>query len=86
MINKNENPVEWGLLMYELDDAREHIESLIKDMQQDESFDETDFDVQISHIYHHLNCAWNGRDMDAKSTVKRHNEIKKMMPRDLKFL
>jgi len=86
MINAKDNPVEWGLLLYCLDDAREHIESSIKDMQEDDEFDETDFDVQISHIYHHLNQAWNGRDMSSKMTLKKHDEITKTMPTDLKYI
>jgi hypothetical protein len=51
MINKSVNPVEWAGLMYELEDAHEHLADLIADIEKDPEFDERDFQVQLAHIF-----------------------------------
>jgi hypothetical protein len=62
MITKTANPVEWGILMYELDDAKEHLENLIAEITEADKPDEIDFGIQLEHIYSHLNRAWNCRN------------------------
>lgn len=62
MINKIENPVSWAMLMYELDDAKEHLTKLIANLESAPEYDETDYKVDLGHIYSHLNRAWNGRN------------------------
>ena len=61
MISMKEAPVAWAMLMYDLDDAREHLDSLQTQMQNDPQFDEESFRVALGHIYWHLNRAWNCR-------------------------
>ncbi len=61
MINAKSNPVEWSSLMYELDDARDHLEGLIKDMEKDGKINEIDYEIQIGHVFSHLNRGWNSR-------------------------
>lgn len=68
MISINDAPVAWAMLMYDLDDAREHLETLMVAMQSDPEFDEECFRVRLGHIYWHLNRAWHRRDiMDDQS-------------------
>lgn len=63
MLNKQTDPIAWALLLYELADAQEAIESLLKDMSTEEQdFDEVDFRIHITHIYSHVSRAWNGRN------------------------
>ncbi|MFZ6673550.1 hypothetical protein [Undibacterium sp. Xuan67W] len=64
MINKEANPVEWAGLMYELEDAREHLAALIVDMEKDPEFDETVLRIQLGHVFSHLNRAWHRRDLN----------------------
>ncbi len=66
MINEKDNPVEWAMLRYELDDAREHIETLLKDMTETDDFTDEDYAVSMAHIYAHLNRAWNRRNSDSE--------------------
>lgn len=63
MINKEQTPVEWAMLMYELDDAREHLENMIEEMNSDPAFDESVFRVGLGHIFSHLNRAWHRRNL-----------------------
>ncbi len=60
MINREKNLVEWALLSFELEDAREHLVELLA-ATNDPDFDETEFGIQLAHIYSHLNRAWNSR-------------------------
>lgn len=63
MINKENNPVEWAGLMFELEDAHEHLASLMSDMMNDPTFDETDLRIQLGHVFAHLNRAWYRRNL-----------------------
>jgi len=63
VISKTQNPIAWTQLCYELSDAAEHIETLLKEMNSSSDFSVEDFQVQVSHIYAHLNRAWNSREI-----------------------
>ena len=58
MINKNDNPVEWALLIYELDEAREYIEEQLHQMKNDD-FCDIEFAILLGHVQAHLNRAWH---------------------------
>lgn len=62
MISKKDDPVAWAAFMYELEDAKEHLEGLIADVENDPEYDEPNLRVQIGHIYSHLNRAWHRRE------------------------
>ena len=61
MINKKTNPIEWALLMYELEDTKEHLSNLIEALQSAKHINENDFKIQIAHIYGHLNRIHHSR-------------------------
>jgi hypothetical protein len=48
--------------MYELEDAQEHLASLISEMNAADDFDEIDLRIQLGHVLSHLNRAWHRRD------------------------
>jgi hypothetical protein len=83
MINKNENYAAWALLMYELEDAQKHLETLMQDMTEDAEFDETDFRIQLGHIYSHLNRARNGRNNESSESTLEQHEQWSQFPKDL---
>jgi len=62
VINKKSAPVEWAGLMYELEDAQEHLRALISEMNATDDFDEVDLRIQLGHVFSHLNRAWHRRD------------------------
>ncbi|GAA4494642.1 hypothetical protein GCM10023172_05170 [Hymenobacter ginsengisoli] len=66
MIEEQKEPVAWYLLMYELIDAQDGIESLLRDMKEDKEFSEIEFGIHMAHIYGHLNRAWNRRNATDK--------------------
>ena len=66
MIDEQKAPVAWYLLMCELGDAQDGIESLLRDMAEDKEFSEIEFGIHMAHIYGHLNRAWNRRNATDK--------------------
>ena len=63
MIDKESNPVEWSTLVYELEDAREHLSKLISDLEIEPVFGDEEFRIQLAHVFSHLNRAWRRREM-----------------------
>ena len=63
MIDKEDEPVSWEMLCFELTDAAEHIQDLLRDMHEGDGFSEESFRVGMAHVYAHLNRAWHRRDV-----------------------
>ena len=82
MINLKTNPVEWAGLMYELDDLKEHLESLMAQMNESGEIEVEDYRVQIGHLYAHLNRSWNSRNATANAVEKNFDKLTKF-PTDI---
>ena len=63
MIDKSANPVEWAALMYELEDAQEHLAGLIGQLESDPTYEEENLCVDLGHVMAHLNRAWARRNI-----------------------
>ena len=57
MIAKKNNYAVWALLIHELDDAEEQLETLMREMTDDPKYDGANFRVDLGDIYSHLNRA-----------------------------
>jgi hypothetical protein len=62
MIDRRTDPVAWATLMYELEDAQEHLSNLCKELTSNSEYGDVEFQIDIAHVYSHLNRAWNGRN------------------------
>lgn len=82
MIKKEQAPVEWAMLMYELDDARDHLEKMMGKMNSDPGYDEDAFRADLGHIFSHLNRAWHSRNLLGELKGQDWNEASKF-PTDL---
>ena len=82
MINNKDNPVAWALLVTELDEAREHLESLTNEMVKAGTIEDTEFAVQLGHIYAHLNRVWHSRSKPDEIEEKQWT-IYSQFPKDL---
>ncbi len=82
MLNKHEHPVGWAGLMYELEDAREHLSRLIADIERNPDYDESNFRVDLGHVYAHLNRAWHSRSA-ADGLPEQEWERSSCFPQDL---
>ena len=49
--------------MYELEDAQEHLATLISEMSSQVDYGEVNLRVDLGHVFTHLNRAWHLRDV-----------------------
>ena len=81
MINKK-NHIAWSQFMYELEDAKEHLENLIKEVESEEEYGEEELKIDLGHIYAHLNRAWNSRN-SVEGTTKENWEAMSEFPKNV---
>ncbi len=62
MINRSNHPLEWALFISELEDAQEHLRSLLQELETEEAVDTPSFAIDLGHICSHLNRAWRRHD------------------------
>ncbi|HTD03457.1 hypothetical protein [Undibacterium sp.] len=62
MISKENAPVAWAALMYELENAHEHLAALISKLDSEAYYDEVNLRIDLGHVFSHLNRAWHRRD------------------------
>ena len=51
---------EW--IAFHLDEAAEQLRETVNRLSSEADYSFGDFQVEISHVYHHINTAWNARD------------------------
>ena len=81
MINLRDHPAGWAQMMFNLEDAHEHLGKLIKDIMADPEFGEPEFAVAPGHVVAHLNRAWYCRNhaenlTDAEWELSRAQKIR----------
>ena len=82
MVNEKEHPLGWIGLLTELDEAREHLEDLVKEMNSAGSADESEFAVHLGHVFAHLNRAWHSRNQNAEISEEQWSSFSQF-PNDL---
>src|ERR1041385_8993149 len=51
------------VILFHLKEAKEELDRTIEEIGKGGEYDVPEFRVAMSHLYHHLNTAWNGPDM-----------------------
>ena len=82
MINRQDHPIGWVQMMFNLEDAHEHLGKLIDEMQADPAFGEPDFKVHLGHVVAHLNSAWFCRN-HSENLTDAEWELSRARPTDL---
>ena len=57
-------------IKYNLEEAKSEIETILKDLSSDSEYQEGDFWPSIQHLFHHINTAWNARDVSPEEAAK----------------
>ena len=57
-------------ILYNLKEAKEAIEQIIQDLEKDSEYGKEAYYVDMQHLYHHLNTAWNSRFSTRKQSIK----------------
>jgi len=55
---------EW--VLFHLREAATELDSIIREIQDDPSYGYGAFSVDMAHLYHHLNTAWNSKAESAE--------------------
>ena len=82
MINRHDNPVQWVLLMDQLEEAHEHLGKLIAEMRADSGDAEEQLRIYLGHVMAHLNRAWASRNITRELTDAEWESFREY-PRDL---
>ncbi len=53
--------------IFNLTEAKDAIEQLLSEMQSDADYDIGNYQVDMQHIYWHINSAWNGKGFNMTS-------------------
>jgi hypothetical protein len=49
-------------VLMHLEEALVELQGTIKEIREDVDYERVEFQIAMSHIYHHLNTAWNSQD------------------------
>lgn len=53
---------EW--LLSHFREAHEELTQIIRRVESDPNFGDIELEIALTHMYHHVNTAWNSRDVD----------------------
>jgi len=51
-----------SVVLFHLREAAEQLKETIQELESSTDYGMEEFQVDIGHLYHHLNTAWNGRN------------------------
>lgn len=57
-------------ILFHLREAKEELDRTIIEIEKSESYDVGELLPAMSHLYHHLNTAWNGKDASPERHTK----------------
>jgi hypothetical protein len=75
-------------ILFHLNDARKAIEQLTSNLESKADYGIDEYRVDMQHVYHHLNTAWNGRDADearTRASAQKDFNIWRQFPKDLEI-
>jgi hypothetical protein len=51
-----------NVIVFHLQEAAEQLNETIRNLSSNQQYGAEEFEVEMGHLYHHLNTAWNGRE------------------------
>ena len=57
-------------VLFNLKEALESLESMVREIEADPEYDFGNYVVDMSHLYQHINTAWNARDASQEDAEK----------------
>ena len=63
-----------GVVLFHLQEAAEQLNETIRSLSSDQEYGDEAFQIEMGHLYHHLNTAWNGRDQTDEQHQKGSDE------------
>ena len=59
-----------NVVLFHLREAAEQLKKTIQGLESAADYGPEEFEVEMGHLYHHLNTAWNGRNQTDKQFQK----------------
>lgn len=59
-----------SFILFNLREALEELQSTIAKLETTPDYDSEEYVVAMSHLYHHINTAWNARDTTEKEAYE----------------
>jgi hypothetical protein len=57
-------------ILWNLREAEEELSRTIREVESDQAYSDAEFIVAMTHLYHHLNTAWNAREAAPERVAK----------------
>ncbi|MEQ1914254.1 MAG: hypothetical protein HOP24_08200 [Sideroxydans sp.] len=57
-------------ILFHLNEAFEELQSTIAELGAQSDYDNDDYVVAMSHLYHHINTAWNARNASESDSAE----------------
>lgn len=51
-------------VLFNLREAHEALAEIIRDVESQPDYDYGNYTIDMTHLYHHVNTAWNAQDVD----------------------
>ena len=70
-------------VLYNLREAHEEMARIIDELERATDYDHEDFVIAMSHLYHHINTAWNAQnasDQEVKDCVEENFNRWRLFP------
>jgi len=61
-------------VLFNLREAHESLQRIIKDIESQPDYDYGEYIVEMTHLYHHVNTAWNAQDVNQERAKKCNEE------------
>jgi len=57
-------------IQYNLREAKDSIDLILKEIGANSDYDSEELAIDIGHIYHHINTAWNSRNSSEAESIE----------------
>ena len=55
---------------FHLSEAHKELQQIIRDIRDESSYEETEFQLALEYLYSHINVAWNARNISNKESAQ----------------
>lgn len=57
-------------ILFNLKEALEQLTETINELENDDKYDYGNYVVEMEHLYHHINTAWNAQDSTEQESIE----------------
>lgn len=76
-------------ILYNLKEALEQLSNTIRELETDKDYEYGDFRVDMEHLYHHVNTAWNAQNssnQESRECSESNYNVWRQFPKDMDWI